>query len=261
MAASDALRRRGFPEGAEAAEVFHRESALGPQSAARLRERVEHWAATEGAAAPRVDHPDAEIVHLPKPRFLKRMGFFDSLLRRRRSTRELVGPPLSLREVSALLWAADGIMAPIAEDGVQHRSHPTAGGLESTSLYFSSAQGAIPEGTWRYEADPHALVQCSKMTPRELSNSLLVPGNAKEWPNLVIFTSRLDPLLKKYGDRGYRFALLEIGHAAQNLLLAATGLGLGAVPIGGYYDEALRDVVQTVNNEQIMYVVGLGRNV
>ena len=40
----------------------------------------------------------------------------------------------------------------------------------------------------------------------------------------------------KYGDRAYRFTLLEAGHVGQNLVLAATALGLAAVPIGGFFD-------------------------
>ena len=43
----------------------------------------------------------------------------------------------------------------------------------------------------------------------------------------------------KYGLRAYRFALLEAGHAAQNLLLAATALDLAAVPLGGFFDRIL----------------------
>jgi SagB-type dehydrogenase family enzyme len=40
----------------------------------------------------------------------------------------------------------------------------------------------------------------------------------------------------KYGQRAYRFTLLEAGHVAQNALLAAAALGLAAVPLGGFYD-------------------------
>ena len=43
----------------------------------------------------------------------------------------------------------------------------------------------------------------------------------------------------KYGARGYRFIFLEAGHVAQNFNLVATGLGLGCLNIGGYYDRAV----------------------
>jgi SagB-type dehydrogenase family enzyme len=43
----------------------------------------------------------------------------------------------------------------------------------------------------------------------------------------------------KHGPRGYRFALLEAGHAAENILLAAAAMGLGTLPWGGYLDDKL----------------------
>jgi SagB-type dehydrogenase family enzyme len=40
----------------------------------------------------------------------------------------------------------------------------------------------------------------------------------------------------KYGERSYRFALLESGHLVQNVLLLAAAAQLAAVPIGGFLD-------------------------
>ena len=47
----------------------------------------------------------------------------------------------------------------------------------------------------------------------------------------------------KYGQRAYRFTLLEAGHAAQNLLLTAAALGLRAQPVGGFYDRRVDELV------------------
>ena len=63
----------------------------------------------------------------------------------------------------------------------------------------------------------------------------------------------------KYGQRGYRFALLEAGHLVQNVLLAATALDIAAVPVGGFYDRRLADVLMVDGiNEAPLYVVPLG---
>ena len=63
----------------------------------------------------------------------------------------------------------------------------------------------------------------------------------------------------KYGDRGYRFVLLEAGHLAQNACLAAAALGLAAAPIGGYFD---RDVDRQLRldglSESSVYALLLG---
>jgi SagB-type dehydrogenase family enzyme len=64
----------------------------------------------------------------------------------------------------------------------------------------------------------------------------------------------------KYGERGYRFALLEAGHLAQNILLIAEALGLGALPVGGYVDAHLNALVGVDGCEQaVLYGVVIGR--
>jgi SagB-type dehydrogenase family enzyme len=47
----------------------------------------------------------------------------------------------------------------------------------------------------------------------------------------------------KYGERGIRYVHMEAGHAAQNLLLQATVLGLGSVLVGAFTDERVRQIL------------------
>lgn len=62
----------------------------------------------------------------------------------------------------------------------------------------------------------------------------------------------------KYGDRAERYVQLEAGHVCQNLLLEATALGLGAVPMGAFSDEALRAALDLGEGELPLYVVPVG---
>ena len=63
----------------------------------------------------------------------------------------------------------------------------------------------------------------------------------------------------KYGQRAYRFALLEAGHIAQNLLLASEGLGLGALPVGGFFDDEINDLLGLDGcSEFVIYLVLAG---
>jgi SagB-type dehydrogenase family enzyme len=63
----------------------------------------------------------------------------------------------------------------------------------------------------------------------------------------------------KYGLRGYRFALLEAGHVAQNLLLACTAADLPAVPLGGFFDARLNRLIDLNGvDEAAVYAVALG---
>jgi SagB-type dehydrogenase family enzyme len=64
----------------------------------------------------------------------------------------------------------------------------------------------------------------------------------------------------KYGQRGYRFTLLEAGHLVQNVVLMCAALDLAAVPIGGFYDRPVDMLLGADGvNESIVYAVCLGR--
>src|SRR5829696_9188569 len=64
----------------------------------------------------------------------------------------------------------------------------------------------------------------------------------------------------KYGDRGYRFVLLEAGHLAQNAILTAAELGLAAAPIGGYMDREVDDYLDIDGlNESTIYIMLIGQ--
>ena len=65
---------------------------------------------------------------------------------------------------------------------------------------------------------------------------------------------------RKYGEGGYRMLVAEAGHISQNLILAATALGLGARPFGGVFDHLLNDVLGlTGADEQFLLAVLVGR--
>jgi SagB-type dehydrogenase family enzyme len=63
--------------------------------------------------------------------------------------------------------------------------------------------------------------------------------DATDTPLWVFVVADLRALTAKYGQRGYRFAYLQAGHAAQNVLLVAEAMGFRARLIGGFYDDAL----------------------
>jgi SagB-type dehydrogenase family enzyme len=63
----------------------------------------------------------------------------------------------------------------------------------------------------------------------------------------------------KYGERGRRYVYMEAGHAAQNLLLQATALGLGAVPIGAFHDEQIEKLMKLPAGQLALYLVPIGQ--
>jgi len=68
-----------------------------------------------------------------------------------------------------------------------------------------------------------------------------------------------DRITGKYADRGIRYMWMEAGHAAQNLLLAAAALGLGAVTIGAFDDAGIADALGLSDMEEPLYLIPVGR--
>src|SRR2546428_1581175 len=76
---------------------------------------------------------------------------------------------------------------------------------------------------------------------------------------IILFSAVVERSMHKYGDRGYRYILLECGHAAQNICLAAAGMELGALPIGGFFDGYVADLLGIdLEEEVIIYGIGVG---
>jgi SagB-type dehydrogenase family enzyme len=60
---------------------------------------------------------------------------------------------------------------------------------------------------------------------------------------LVMLAATFTTTQNKYGPRGYRYMLIEAGHAAQNLCLAAAELGCATLCLGGFEDDLLNRVL------------------
>jgi SagB-type dehydrogenase family enzyme len=77
---------------------------------------------------------------------------------------------------------------------------------------------------------------------------------------LIFVTAMFKRSTFKYGNRGYRFALLEAGHVAQNINLVTTGLGLGSVNICGYFDRQVDDLLDLDGvTHSTIYIIAIGK--
>jgi SagB-type dehydrogenase family enzyme len=174
----------------------------------------------------------------------------DEALRHRRSTRAFssraVGPGLALR----LCWAAQGITEP--REGL--RTAPSAGALYPLELYVVGRDGVS-----RYEPRRDALVRFGGGDRRDaLARAALGQDAVRRAGVDLVLTGVVARTRAKYGARAERYVALEAGHAAQNVLLEVTALGLGAVPIGAFDDADVRRVLGAPAGETPLYVIAVG---
>ena len=196
-----------------------------------------------------------EVINLPAPQYDSDVSIEQSLLNRR-STRSYTGEPLTLQEVSQLLWAAQGVTDPRG-----FRTAPSAGALYPLELYLvaGDVEDLIP-GVYRYEPDGHQLVKIMDGDKRaELADAALGQSSVKEGAISLVFTGVYERTTGKYGERGIRYVHIEVGHAAQNLCLQATAMGLGVVTVGAFSDEQVTELLNLPEKEQPLYIIPVGR--
>jgi SagB-type dehydrogenase family enzyme len=174
----------------------------------------------------------------------------EEILALRRSVREFDSSPLTYSEVGQLLWAAQGTTS-----AGGYRTAPSAGALYPLELYLATS-----DGVFHYDPANHELETLDNEDPRQsLFEAALQQEPVRQAPAVFVITAVYERTADKYGDeRSPRYVHLEAGHAAQNLLLQATALDLGAVPIGAFHDDAVQAALGLPIDHQPLYLIPVG---
>lgn len=250
-------------------QVFHESSKWKPSDWAEISRRAAAYARAGGPAPARPRRGPLLALPAPGPGTCLSIGL-DAALCRRRSAREFAGLPLRLEEIGMLLWAASGtIGSPCAGGNGQHarRTVPSAGACYPIDAYFwiPTPAGGVHPGPYHYDASSHGAALVGLDSPETSLSDLLTasafPALIERAGLLVVLAGVFARTTDKYGARGYRFVLLEAGHAAQNIYLAAAALDLGAVALGGL-DDAMLEALLGLDGAyaSVLYAVAVGRN-
>lgn len=205
-------------------------------------------------------HPKAgAVLALPRPRVLACP--LEEAIAGRVSCRRFAPEPVLLADVSTLLSAAYGCRGEVTVGGFafQARPVPSAGAIYPLGVHVValSVTGIAP-GIYRYLPAPHALEGAPARLSRDvLSDLFLGQHHATAAGLLAVVTAGLEATLARYGDRGYRYVLLEAGHVAQNLNLAGSALGLAGLDLGGFLDRMLGEALR-LTHEVPLYGVAIG---
>jgi SagB-type dehydrogenase family enzyme len=235
----------GTPDGTDPAEAFHEASKVAPDfPAGALGPAGRYLAVTPGAhlslgrkalahTGPRIRLPTAE----PLPVDLT------GLVRSRRSALPDASRPVSLDSVGTVLALSAGSSP--GRPGL--RVTPSGGALYPLDVLLVAADVVgLPPGGYAYDPIEHALLPRTEVEPRDFharagGTGPLGPPQPAVTLGIVATFARTRA---KYGLRGYRFALLEAGHLAQAVLVAATALGLCSLPWGGFHDCAVDTMLE-----------------
>jgi SagB-type dehydrogenase family enzyme len=230
-------------------KAFFRLSELDRTSFPEFRDRALR-VEDEGVSSEPRSYPG--YPHWPLERLRPRLWpALDRMLAARRSVQVLGVELPSRRTLSRILQFAHGINADRGRGPV-----PSAGGLQALELYLVALEkGWLPAGLYHYDRAAHLLAQVAAGAERRewaerVPAMQLVGGGALLWV-LVGDAARVE---RKYGERAYRFLLLEAGHLLQNLCLLSASLGLATVPLGGYLEQEVARAFVLSPTDVVLYV-------
>jgi SagB-type dehydrogenase family enzyme len=209
------------------------------------------------SAPPYKQYVDAEKVTLPTDWVMDRE--LRQTLQYRRSCRRFGESAISIKDLSVLLWASQGITGRAGNFFL--RAAPSAGALYPVETYLSVQNvETIDGGLYHFQPAEFSLDKLSgefsgnKVAEAALGQSFLAQAGV-----VFIWSAILRRNFSKYGHRGMRYILMDAGHISQNLLLAAEALGLGACPVAAFYDDELNALLGLDGTEEsVIYMAAVG---
>lgn len=204
-----------------------------------------------------------EIIELPHPKDVQVDIKLVEAMEKRRSLRRYSDKPLTLEELSFLLWCTQGVKEKY--QNVTFRMVPSAGARHAFETYIlvNNVKG-LNSGLYRYLALDHKLqeVEMSAEIADKLVDACLGQVFIKNSAVTFIWVAVPYRMTWRYSERGYRYMFLDAGHVGQNLYLAAEGIDCGACVIGAYDDDAVNNLLGFDGKELfVIYMASVGKKI
>lgn len=203
-------------------------------------------------------YDSAEKVGLPDPAY--RGMPVEEALRKRRSVRNYSREPIFLKELSLLLFAAQGITG--RSGNLPLRTAPSAGALYPFEIYVVvNNVEDLDKGIYHYSILDHSLEVLRKGDyRREIVRAALDQDMVGKAGVTFVLAAIFRRTTWKYGDRGHRYVYMEAGHISQNIFLQATSLGLGSVGVGAFFDDRVNNLLGIDGrSEAAIYLHAVGK--
>ncbi|MBU0480460.1 MAG: SagB/ThcOx family dehydrogenase [Proteobacteria bacterium] len=204
-------------------------------------------------------YPESEKIILPRISSTTCKNLWQSL-QDRRSRRKFSDQALARKDLSLLLWAAQGITGQAGK--YFFRTAPSGGALYPIETYLAiNRVEGIAAGIYHFEPQEFLLEKLTSSPPGpDLAAAALGQNFAATAAVTFIWSAVFRRTMSKYGHRGMRYILLDAGHICQNLLLAAEALELSACPMAAFFDREMNDLLHLdPDEESVIYMAAAGR--
>lgn len=207
---------------------------------------------------------DCEAMELPKPdrSVIKKADIFDCI-GDRHSRRKYTDEPISLEELSYLLWATQGIKKVLWDGRISIRTVPSGGARHpfETYLAINNVTG-LKKGMYRYQPVDHKLVKIFTVPSmsKKLAKAALGQGFVGNCAATFIWSAVPYKTEWRYSLEAKKIILQDSGHLCQNLYLACESIGCGTCAIGAYNQKLFDKLCQLDGKDEfVVYVAPVGR--
>jgi SagB-type dehydrogenase family enzyme len=186
------------------------------------------------------------------------------VIEQRRSLRRYKKKALTLQELSYLLWCTQGVKK--AEAGLHtFRTVPSAGARHAFETFvLANRVGGLKNLLYQYMALEHKLAVVSRddRIAEKIMFGCMGQNMVAASAATFIWAADVERMTWRYGERGYRYILLDAGHVCQNLYLAAESIGCGACAIGTFDDDVLNKTLGLDGKRHfVVYAACVGKKI
>jgi SagB-type dehydrogenase family enzyme len=200
---------------------------------------------------------EKKAMDLMQPVFDGNMSL-EKAIKQRRTVRSFSNKPISSQQFSQILWSAQGI----TDDREFKRAAPSGGALYPSDVYAVVGENCVETftpGVYHYNPSSHSVSMVAGGDRRkDVARASLRQMWMADAPVIFVVTAEYDRICTKYGKRGIRYALIEMGHIGQNVFLQSQALGLEAGIVGAFNDRAVADVVEAEKNHEPLVILPVG---
>lgn len=207
------------------------------------------------------------------PRIPERPQSVATVLSKRRSAAPFDADPPDLQDLAYILLASYGVTGRITSGPARRRSDgqqttmglratPSAGGLNSNDIFVLVEQiVGIEPGLYYFNPDLKSLqLVNSRARISDLAEATGYSERIRSSSVAVLLAGAFSRIQWKYWERGYRMVLLDCGHLAQSLVIAASELDIVAHPIGGFVDDAVNELIGFDGiDDSVLHLLILGK--
>jgi len=191
------------------------------------------------------------VIKLPAPATDSSFSV-ERAINERMSIRSYKDTSLTLKEISQLLWASQGIVAS------GRRASPSAGATYPLEIFLvaGKVEGLKP-GLYKYINKEHSLelIKEGDLRPA-LSAAALGQDTLLKAPATLVVAAVFERTRARYGAKAERYVHMEAGHVGENIMLQATALGLGTVPVGAFVDSEVKKLLGIKEEPLYLFPVG-----